>query len=264
MTTALDAINREPQFNWMSAPARALLAVALADGRPLRVITVVDDAAILVHAEHAIRCEGIQLRDALDRARMTSIDEPTLRGIVRFAAALSDDSAELDALLMEHGAPDVRSLTREQAVRIAIELFARKEAPRGITFGATRRRVPAGRRRARRARRRPRRRRSRRPLPRMQRRRPCRRATIAIGWPVRNPAWKTFTPSVERTEAIKKKLVAVAERIGAATAASGRTVDQPERASSTKARWPPTRRPMSMLPRCARSSRSSRGSMKRR
>ena len=58
MTTALDAINREPQLNWMSAPARALLAVALADGRPLRVITVVDDAAILVHAEHAIRCEG--------------------------------------------------------------------------------------------------------------------------------------------------------------------------------------------------------------
>ena len=199
MTTALEAINREPQFNWMSAPARALLAVALADGRPLRVITVVDDAAILVHAEHAIRCEGIQLRDALDRARMTSIAEPMLRGIVRFAAALSDDSAELDALLMEYGARDVRSLTREQAVRIAIELFARKEAPRGITFeqlvdafpqddvapaelvddpGAG---VLVGR---------------------------CHEcngavhagaATIAIGWPVRKPAWKTFTPSLART-----------------------------------------------------------------
>ena len=200
MTTALDAINREPQLNWMSAPARALLAVALADGRPLRVITVVDDAAILVHAEHAIRCEGIQLRDALDRARITSIAEPMLRGIVRFAAALSDDSAQLDALLMEYGARNVRSLTREQAVRVAIELFARKEAPRGITFeqlvdafpqddvapaelvddpGAG---VLVGR---------------------------CHEcngavhagaATIAIGWPVRKPVWKTFTPSLARTD----------------------------------------------------------------
>jgi len=198
VTTALDAISREPQVNWMSAPARALLAVALADGRPLRVITVLDDAAILVHAEHAIRCEGIQLRDALDRARTTSIAKPTLRGIVRFAAALSDDSAELDALLMEHEAADVRSLTRDSAVRIAIQLFARKQAPRGITFeqlvdGFAKDDVPpaelvddpgkgdlVGR---------------------------CNEcngavnagaATIAIGWPIGKPVWHTFIPSLAR------------------------------------------------------------------
>ena len=198
MTTALEAVNAEPQLSWMSAPARALLAVALADGRPLRVITVVDDGAILVHAEHAIRREGIQLRDALDRARMTSIAEPMLRGIVRFAAVLSDPTA-LDALLMEHGARNVRSLTREQAVRIAIELFARKEAPRGITFEQLVDAFPqddvapvelvddpgagslVGR---------------------------CHEcngavhagaATIAIGWPIRKPVWTTFTPSLARS-----------------------------------------------------------------
>ena len=131
---------------------------------------------------------------------MTSIAEPMLRGIVRFAAALSDDSVQLDALLMEHGARDVRSLTREQAVRIAIELFARKEAPRGITFEQLVDAFPqddvapaelvddpdagdlVGR---------------------------CNEcngavhagaATIAIGWPVRKPVWKTFTPSLARTD----------------------------------------------------------------
>ena len=122
-----------------------------------------------------------------------------LRGIVRFAAALSDDSAELDTLLMEHTCPDVRSLTREQAVRSRSSIRTQRGAARDH-LGATRRRVPAGRRRARRTRRRP----DAGDL--VGRCHECNgavhagAATIAIGWPVRKPVWKTFTPSLARTD----------------------------------------------------------------
>ena len=216
MTTALEAVNAEPRLSWMSAPARALLAVALNDGRPLRVISSVDDAAILARAEHAIRCENISLRDALDAARMTEIDETMLRGIVRFAAALSDDSAELDALLMEYGSPNVRALTREQAVRIAIDLFAREEAPRGVTFEQIVDAFPqddvaqvlgddaaadvVGR---------------------------CNECsgpvvagdtTIAIGWPASSPKWELFTETGARTGTITKEMRELAELVAAGRA----------------------------------------------
>ena len=51
MTTALEAISREPQLRWMSAQPRAPRGRSRRR-QAARVISVVDDAAILVHAEH--------------------------------------------------------------------------------------------------------------------------------------------------------------------------------------------------------------------
>jgi hypothetical protein len=199
MTTALEAVNRHPELARMSPTARALLALAWADGKPLRVISNIDDAVTLVRAEHLVRSAHLGLRDALEQAHANA-DDSSMRGIVRFAAALADATDELDTLLTEHDCPDVRSLTREQAIRFALELFAREEAPRGITWEQLVAAFPnddvvpvvldvtaaadgelVGR---------------------------CNEcssavyagsATIAIGWPVSKPAWKTFTPSLART-----------------------------------------------------------------
>ena len=60
-----------PQLTWMSATARALLALAWADGKPLRVISNVDDAVTLVRAEHLVRSAHLGLRDALEQALPT-------------------------------------------------------------------------------------------------------------------------------------------------------------------------------------------------
>ena len=200
VTTALEAINREPQLNWMSAPARALLAVALADGRPLRVITVVDDAAILVHAEHAIRCEGDPTArrarpctDHVDRradaARDRQIRCRALRRLRR--ARRAPDGVRGPGRALAHaraGRQGRDRVVRAQGgaarhhVEQLVDAFPQDDvAPAelvddpgaGVLVGRCHEcngAVHAG------------------------------AATIAIGWPVRKPVWKTFTPSLARTD----------------------------------------------------------------
>ena len=170
-----------PGRAWLSATARAILAVAVHNGAPLD-MSFQDDAVRCVVAEHLVRCEGYSISEALLLAR-ADVTDSHLRGIVRFASTLGNPGV-LSRLL---GGKPVRSMSRQESLEAALLLFTsatidafppspakpRKNGEIDESFGPLIGRCTACVS-------------------------PIRfgHCTIAIAWPIAKPRWETITPTV--------------------------------------------------------------------
>ena len=84
---ALERIRAEPRFGTFSDVAKAILAVAWVDGRPLRVRSEPADLETLVVAEYLCRRDELRAGAALERARGRETTTTELQHAVRFAAS---------------------------------------------------------------------------------------------------------------------------------------------------------------------------------
>jgi hypothetical protein len=119
---AYAAIGADERFASYSTTARAVLAIALADGAPLRPGSSPADAEVLVYAETEVHL-GAGGREALKAARWGAIPIAELRGAVRRAAARHARD-ELAAKLTGLGIRSLRDADRRQLVELATWLFA--------------------------------------------------------------------------------------------------------------------------------------------
>jgi hypothetical protein len=115
---AYTRIGADARFEAYSDAARALLAVAWADGDPLMPGSRPVDAEVLVVAEVAVR-HGAGAREALERARSRTFADADLPGAARCAAARLEDDPGLI----------IRELTRQECVLEATRLFSRQADP---------------------------------------------------------------------------------------------------------------------------------------
>jgi hypothetical protein len=115
VAAAFERIDADERFQRYSDTARALCAIALADGRPLRPGSSRTDAEVLVLAELDVH-HGAGARAALESARRRTIVDAELRGAVRYAASRFATDSGLS----------IRELSREQCVEEATRLFCRQ------------------------------------------------------------------------------------------------------------------------------------------
>jgi hypothetical protein len=114
-------LEKDARFMRFSSTARALCAVAWADGAPLRPGTVAGDLEVLVVAELYVH-HGADAGEALARARGEPIEDAVLRGTVRYASSrLAED--HLGPELEGRGVRSVRELDRASLAELASSLF---------------------------------------------------------------------------------------------------------------------------------------------
>lgn len=118
---AFALLEADERFAGYSSTARALCAIAWANGAPLRPITAPADLEVLVVAE-LLAHRGYGAAEALARARGT-IRDAHLRGAVRYASSRHARD-QLGPALLERGVRSVRELSRSSAAELASWLFS--------------------------------------------------------------------------------------------------------------------------------------------